>query len=462
MRQETLVSVQNVSKKYCSDLNRSARYAVSDVVRDLLKRPRTTPVLRPGEFWALRDVSFELSRGQSVAVMGVNGAGKSTLLKMILGSLRLTDGCITTRGRVAALTEMGLGFDLVLSGRENAYMCATVLGIDRRRVDETFDEIVDFAGLEEFIDSPVQIYSSGMRARLGFSIAMYLEPDILLVDEVLTVGDIGFQRKCIKHAKRYLDDGGSMLFVSHNPHLVQAICDRCLLIDHGFLVFDGGVVDGVSRYFDLVHADPSDLLASDAAISKGARAVLAETAWERGAKAPAGEELPANPSEESGFFIEELGVGPVAGDAVRPNEPVRIHFRYRSSKDNGVRWGFSIHTADLETTIACDGSLETVHLPAGTGEIECRVPRLPLSAGRYAMRLAVLDADAKMPLALRGFHDSPIYFEVKMSTSLRNNYRMFMKDLIVLEGVTWEVRNPTASPLSALAGSSPASDEESR
>jgi hypothetical protein len=281
------------------------------------------------------------------------------------------------------------------------------------------------------------------------------------VDEVLTVGDIGFQRKCIKHAKRYLADGGSMLFVSHNPHLVQAICDRCLLIDHGSLVFDGDVVEGVARYFDLVQADPTDLLAADAALAKGAPAVLAEKGWAGRALSPGAEGLRANPSEESGFFIEEVGIGPVAGDTIRSNEPVRIYFRYRSSEDTGVRWGFSLHTADLETTIACDGSLDTVHLPAGFGEIECMVPRLPLSAGRYAVRLAVLDADAKMPLALRGFHDAPVYFEVKIPTSLRNNYRMFMKDLIVLEDVTWELRNPAASQSSKPTALSAQSKEES-
>lgn len=458
MTQETLIAVRSVSKKYCSDLKRAARYAISDVVRDLLKRPRTTSVLREDEFWALKDVSFEVSRGESVAVMGVNGAGKSTLLKTILGSLRLTDGSITTRGRVAALTELGLGFDPVLTGRENTYMSATVLGIDRHRVDETFDQIVDFAGLQEFIDSPVQIYSSGMRARLGFSIAMYLEPDILLVDEVLTVGDIGFQRKCIKHAKHYLGDGGSMLFVSHNPHLVQAICDRCLLIDRGYLVFDGGVVEGVARYFDLVHADPSELLATDAALSNSAHA-LAQTAWGGGAL-PAGGPQPDD-GEEPRFCIEKFTIAPLTGNAICSNEPVRICFRYRSAEDTGVRWGFSLHTADLETTIACDGSFDTVHLPAGVGEIECTVPRLPLSAGRYAIRLAVLDADAKMPLALRGFHDTPVYFEVKMPTTLRNNYRIFMKDLIVLEGVTWQVRSPDVSGLSLDVLSQIDSKEES-
>lgn len=455
MSREKLVSVQSVSKKFCSDLKRAARYALSDVLRDLVKSSRTRPVLRHDEFWALRDVSFELVRGESVAVMGVNGAGKSTLLKMILGSLRLTDGLITTKGRVAALTEMGLGFDPVLTGRENAYMSATVLGIDRRRVDETFDEIVDFAGLEEFIDSPIQIYSSGMRARLGFSIAMYLEPDVLLVDEVLTVGDVGFQRKCIKHAKRYLADGGSMLFVSHNPHLVQAICDRCLVIDHGSLVFDGGVVEGVARYFDLVHADPSELLASDAALATDGRSVLEGSEWMGRALPAVGETVSPDGSGKSGFAIEDLGIGPVAGEAIHSNEPVRIHFRYRSNEDTGVRWGFSLHTADLETTIASDGSLETIYLPAGTGEIECLVPRLPLSAGRYAVRLAVLDGDAKMPLALRGFHDAPVYFEVKMPASLRNNYRMFMKDLVVLEGVSWEVRHSGSSSPGAHHGSTP-------
>jgi ABC-type polysaccharide/polyol phosphate transport system ATPase subunit len=442
---DVLISVQGASKKFCTDLKRSLRYAVSDVARDLMMRRRRTD-LRRAEFWALWEVSFELRRGEALAVMGANGAGKSTLLKLILGSVRLTGGRITTRGRLAVLSEHGLGFDPVLTGRENAYMSAAVLNIDRRRVDESFDEIVAFAGLEEFIDSPVQIYSNGMRARLGFSVAMYLEPDVLLVDEVLTVGDIGFQRRCIQHAKRYLEGGGSLVLVSHNPHLVQSICDRCLVLDRGKVSYDGSAVEGVARYFAAVSADPRDVLALDAALLKpllGSAAIPRQPP----ARAASGSRyVHVDPSAESGLVIDDFGIEPLESDRLRTGEPARIYVRYRSAADLRVRWGFCFLTSDLETTIACDGPPEGFVVPAGSGEFAGTLSRLPLSGGRYALRVAIMDPFTELPFAMRGFHDAPGFFDVDLPASLRNNYRLFTNDLIALEDLTWE-RSHAASEL---------------
>ena len=442
MTAEVLVSVEGVSKKFCSDLRRSLRYAVSDTVRDLLGRSRTPAVLRRDEFWALRDVSLQVRRGESLAVMGVNGAGKSTLLKVVLGSLRLTEGRTVVGGRLAALSEHGLGFDPVLTGRENAYLSAAVLGIDRRRVDEAFDEIVEFAGLEEYIDTPIRFYSSGMRARLGFSVAMHLEPDVLLVDEVLTVGDIGFQRRCVEHTKRYLAGGGSLVLVSHNPHLVQSMCHRCLVLDHGAVVFEGDVVPGVARYFEAVHALPGDPLALDPALHAPARPPA--TGERRpGAEVGSGAapSAPVSPSEESGIAIDEFGIRPLGADRLRTGEPAQVYVRYRSGRERRVRWGFSILTADLATTIAGDGPMGSFVLPAGSGELTGTVPRLPLTGGRYAIRVAVMDPHTELPLALGGFHDAPRHFEVHMPTSLRNNYRMFTNELVALQDMVWDDRS---------------------
>jgi ABC-type polysaccharide/polyol phosphate transport system ATPase subunit len=422
-----LISVEGVSKKFCSDLGRSLRYAVSDIARDLVTRRSPRAVLRRGEFWALRDVSLEVRRGECLGVMGVNGAGKSTLLKVVLGSLRLTEGRTVVAGRLAALSEHGLGFDPVLTGRENAYLSAAVLGIDRRRVAEAFDEIVAFAGLAEFIDAPVRFYSSGMRARLGFSVAMHLEPDILLVDEVLTVGDIGFQRRCIEHTKRYLTGGGSLVLVSHNPHLVQSMCHRCLVLDHGSVVFDGDVVQGVARYFEAVQATPGDPLALDAALLDPAR--------------PSPIEQGDVSCEESGLVIEEFGIQPLGPGGLCTGEPAQIYVRYRSRRDLRVRWAFIILTADLETTIAGDGPPGSFVIPIGGGEVTGTLPRLPLSGGRYALRVAIMDPHTELPFALGGFHEAPRYFQVQMATSLRNNYRMLTNDLVALEDLVWDDRS---------------------
>src|SRR4051812_40163502 len=266
---DVVVAMRGASRKFCRDLRRAVRYALADAARDLFTRRPHDATLRPDEFWALRDVSFEVRRGESVGVMGLNGAGKSTLLKLVLGTLRLTEGETIVRGHAAALSEHGLGFDPVLSGRENAYMAAAVLGIDRRRIDAAFGSIAEFSGLGAFMDAPVRAYSSGMRARLGFAVAMHLEPNILLVDEVLAVGDVGFQRQCIDHTRRYLDAGGSLLLVSHNPHIVQYMCDRCLVLDRGTLVFDGDVVGGVAKYLEATRTASTDPIVIDAALMPG-------------------------------------------------------------------------------------------------------------------------------------------------------------------------------------------------
>lgn len=426
MTPEVLISVEGVSRKFCRDLGRSLRYAVSDTLNDLWTRRRPEVVLRPDEFWALRGVSFEVRRGESVGVMGVNGAGKSTLLRIVLGALRLSEGRTVTRGRVAALSEHGLGFDPVLTGRENVYMSAAVLDIDRRRVDEAFDEIVGFAGVEDFIDSPVRVYSTGMRARLGFSVAMHLEPDILLVDEVLAVGDIGFQRRCIQHAQRYLDGGGSLVLVSHNPLLVQFLCDRCLVLDRGTVVFDGNAVEGVARYLKAAQATSGDVAATDPAL----------VGLTRTTRVP----------PDAGVVIESFGIEPVDSAALITGGAARIYVRYRSARNLDVRWGFSLLTPDLATTISCDGPLQSCPIPAGAGELSGTLPRLPLAGGRYAIRVAIMDPNTELPFALRGYHDAPGAFTVEMPASIRNNYRMFTSDLVALEDLQWDQRALDARP----------------
>lgn len=427
---EVLISVKGVSRKFCREQTQSLRYTALDVLQNLWARKSKKQTLRPGEFWALRDISLEVRRGESLGVMGLNGAGKSTLLKLLLGSLRLTEGELVTSGRVAALSEHGLGFDPLLTGRENVYLSAAVLEINRRRVDRAFDEIVTFAGLGEFIDSPIRVYSTGMRARLGFSIAMHLEPDILLVDEVLAVGDIGFQRRCIEYAKRYLESGGSLVLVSHNPHLVQFICDRCLVLDRGTVVSDGGVVEGVAKYLEATRVKAGDPLALDAALAGASHPIQ-------------------SPCGDSGVEIDDFGVEPVNAGTVRTGEPARIFVRYRSTRNVQIRWGFCLLTSDLETAITSEGLLEPFAIPPGAGELTGTVSRLPLAGGRYALRVAIMDPHTEVPLSLGGFHTPARYFRVEAPLSLRNNYRMFTNDLVALEDLKWERRDFSAGEVLA-------------
>ncbi len=413
---QVLLSVRGASKKFCRTLTRSLRYMTRDILFEAVA-VRADASLRPDEFWALRNISCELRRGESLGVMGLNGAGKSTLLKLILGSLRLTEGEISVFGRTSLLSEHGLGFDPLLTGRENVYLAAAVLEIERRRVARVFNEIVSFAGLEPSIDSPLRGYSAGMRARLGFSVAIHLEPEILLVDEVLTVGDIGFQRRCIKHARQYLQRGGSLILVSHNPHLVQLLCDRCIVLEHGAVTWDGDAIGGVGQYLRAAQVAPDDPLALDAAIS---------------AAPPVAPEIAEDAIRISGYNIQ-----PVAAPALRTGEPARICLGYVARRSLSIRWGFSLLSSDLATAIASDGLMEPFSVATGEGELEAIIPRLPLAAGRYALRVAVLDPHTEMPYALGGFDSAPHYFTVEAPISRRNNYRMYTRDLVVLEDVRW-------------------------
>jgi lipopolysaccharide transport system ATP-binding protein len=202
------------------------------------------------EFWALQDISLEVKRGEAFGIIGANGAGKSTMLKLLSRVMKSTGGSIRVNGRISALIELAAGFHQDLTGRENIYLYGTILGMSRREIDAKLEEIVDFSGLAEFIDTPIKRYSSGMYARLGFSVAAHVHPEVLLVDEVLSVGDYAFQRKCVERMKEVIRSGATVLFVSHNLKTVAEFCHRCLLLEHGRLVMVGPVEKVIPAYLD--------------------------------------------------------------------------------------------------------------------------------------------------------------------------------------------------------------------
>ena len=207
------------------------------------------PKLEKEDFWALRDVSFDIMPGERVGIIGRNGAGKSTLLKLLSRITEPTEGKITMRGRVASLLEVGTGFHGELTGRENIFLNGAILGMSKKEVLRKFDEIVDFAGVEEFLDVPVKRYSSGMYVRLGFAIAAHLEPEILIVDEVLAVGDVDFQKKCLgKMEEVSTGQGRTVLFVSHNLSMISALCNQALFLRSGNMAFDGDVHSAIIKY----------------------------------------------------------------------------------------------------------------------------------------------------------------------------------------------------------------------
>lgn len=211
-----------------------------------------SPSLRPGEFWANKDISFELRRGECIGLIGKNGAGKTTLLKMLNGLIKPDSGTIEMRGRVGALIALGAGFNPILTGRENIYVNGSILGLSKQEITEKIEEIIDFAEIRDFIDSPVQSYSSGMQVRLGFAVATAMNPDILILDEVLAVGDVGFRTKCYNRIYEVCKTA-AVIFVSHNMPQVDRLCSRALVLSGGKVAFDGdteSAIDQYNRLFD--------------------------------------------------------------------------------------------------------------------------------------------------------------------------------------------------------------------
>ena len=242
------LSLDRVSKKFRrGELHDSLRDLIPALARRLWRRP-TPELLGAQEFWALDDVSFDVQRGEAFGIIGRNGAGKSTALKLLSGIMNPTRGRLTVRGRLSALIEVGAGFHPDLTGRENIFLNGAILGMSRSEIARKFDEIVAFSGLEAFIDTPVKRYSSGMFARLGFSVAAHLEPDVLVIDEVLSVGDTLFQKKGVDKMHAIATSGATVVFVSHNLKAVADLCRRCLLLDQGRVAALGPTSEVVHQY----------------------------------------------------------------------------------------------------------------------------------------------------------------------------------------------------------------------
>lgn len=245
---EALIKVENVSKKFCRSLKRSLWYGLTDVGTELIGLEKDRTSLRNEEFWALKNISFEVNKGESIGLIGRNGAGKTTLLRLLNGLIRPDSGRIEVRGRMQALIALGAGFNPVLTGRENIYISGALLGIPKVEIDRRFDEIVDFSGIEDFIDAPVQSYSSGMAVRLGFSVAIHMEPDILLLDEVLAVGDIPFRVKCHKKLGEMKERGIPWILVSHDVGTIRNKTDKAIFLNKGQIEYIGDPADAISHY----------------------------------------------------------------------------------------------------------------------------------------------------------------------------------------------------------------------
>ncbi|MAS95530.1 MAG: ABC transporter [Verrucomicrobiales bacterium] len=249
MASEIAVTCENVSKRFSRNLKKSLFYGLRDVFSefDLRRGENELPPLRESEFWALKNISFELRRGESMALMGSNGSGKTTLLKVLNGLLKPDSGRVQISGQIGALIALGAGFNPLLTGRENIFINGSVLGFSKADIKARFDEIVQFAGLEHAIDAPVRTYSSGMQVRLGFSIATSVEPKVLLIDEVLAVGDFSFRTRCYGRLAKMMDDT-AIIFVSHSAQQITRICRSGLLLENGNPVIQDNIANVILEY----------------------------------------------------------------------------------------------------------------------------------------------------------------------------------------------------------------------
>ena len=263
---EVLIKAEGVSKKFAKDLKKSLYYGILDLVNGVVGKEQKRE-LRNDEFWAVRDLNFEVKRGECLGLIGHNGAGKSTLLKMLNGLISPDEGTITMKGRIGALIELGAGFNAILTGRENIYNNAAVIGFSKEEIDANLKDIITFSELEDFIDMPVKNYSSGMKVRLGFAIAAQMQPDILLIDEVLAVGDLGFVLKCFKKIDQLLPNT-ALIFVSHSMPMVARICNQIVLMDHGKVEYQGfDIPKGIGFYYNKFSNNENSIMFDDGSVA---------------------------------------------------------------------------------------------------------------------------------------------------------------------------------------------------
>lgn len=250
MSQDIVIKVEHISKKYCKSLKRSMVYGLTDILKNTVNLSSHSEKLRQREFWALDDISFEVKQGETLGIIGPNGSGKTTLLKMLNGIFWPDKGKITIKGRVGALIEVGAGFHPLLTGRENIYLNGAILGIGKDEIDKKFDAIIDFADIGDFLDTPVKFYSSGMFVRLGFAVAVHCEPNILLIDEVLAVGDLAFRVKCFNKMAEMTKDC-TIVIVSHNMSALARMTSKCIVLEKGHTCFLGPSTYAIQNYYSL-------------------------------------------------------------------------------------------------------------------------------------------------------------------------------------------------------------------
>ena len=369
MRADLAIQAVGVGKQYQLGRLQGSYDLLSERLMSAFRRDGTSRSERRKRFWALDEVNFELEHGETLGILGRNGAGKSTLLKVLSRVTPPTRGHIRMRGRVGALLEVGTGFNMELTGRENVFLNGAILGMRRNEIQRKFDDIVEFAEVETFIDTPVKRYSSGMYLRLAFSVAAHLEPEILVVDEVLAVGDSAFQAKCLGKMGEVTREGRTVIFVSHNTGAVENLCRSALVLEQGKVVFSGDVKKGIRVYMTEVLSGVTSISLREREDRVGTGAVRL-----------------------TGFRVEDESGKPAVG--ARTGEACTLVFDYEcpgGQPQRNVVASFAIGTAAgspliLHRTNFTEQSFESI---PREGSIRCTIPRLPLVPGTYLLATSV-------------------------------------------------------------------------
>ncbi len=359
----TMVNVEKLGKKYRLGQNTAGYGRLTESLSNALRRRRGADETTHSEIWALRDASFEIGQGEVVGVIGRNGAGKSTLLKLLARVTMPTEGRAAIRGRVGSLLEVGTGFHQELTGRENVYLSGAILGMRRSEIRLRFDQIVAFAEVENFIDTPVKRYSSGMALRLGFAVAAFLEPEVLLVDEVLAVGDLEFRKKCLgRIGEVSQEDGRTVLFVSHDLNSILSTCPRALLVDHGRILADGPSESVVRAYEE-----------------RQASVVRVEGEFRR---------LTPSPRYPTPVFLCARVVADDGGGHTSHGAVLRLEIETNPDLDIG-KFGIEARIVDRrERPLIFLSSAAMQGMQFGPGETAvCTIPFMPLAPGQYTLEL---------------------------------------------------------------------------
>ena len=369
---QPIIQIENIGKAYRLGQADVQHAMFRDALVDMFKAPfrRLKELRKPTKdedlFWALRNVSFDVHQGEVVGIIGRNGAGKSTLLKILSRITEPTEGQVTLRGRVASLLEVGTGFHPELTGRENVYLNGAILGMSKAEIARKFDEIVAFAEIEKFLDTPVKRYSSGMYVRLAFAVAAHLEPEILIVDEVLAVGDAEFQKKCLGKMGEVTKEGRTILFVSHNMAAVQTLCPRAIALRNGKLVEDGKSTEVIRSYLGSMASAPEDIYS----LSNPDRTNSGEFRFLSGCIL----DLDGHPTEN-----------------VISGQPIAVQFTYEADRDlDDLGIGFTIFDeADIAVT-HINTSLQgaSFRSTGRAGTVTCSIPRNPFALGNYSIAVA--------------------------------------------------------------------------